>query len=133
MKRGMPLGLTLTTTLATAVLAGCGQDEPEWGEDQYAQSDTALCVNGAGERIDDDYCDDDRPYGGGTFIYLGRGGYLPYYGERPRAGSYTTTPAAGTVYARAPAASRMTRSAAISRGGFGSRARSAGGSWSSRS
>ena len=136
MTRAKTINLTLTTALAATFLAGCGQGEAEWGdgEDVYADRDTAICVNREGERIDDDYCED-RRYGGGfaTFIYLGRGGYIPYYGERARPGSYYTSPVAGANYARAPRAANMTRSAAASRGGFGSRARSNGGMWSGRS
>jgi hypothetical protein len=137
MSRTKTINLTLTTALAATFLAGCGQREAEWGDDpgNYADSDTAICVNEDGQRIDDDACDDDRRYGGGfaTFIYLGRGGYIPYYGERARPGTYSTTPRVGTVYGRAPAAANMTRSAAVSRGGFGSSARSSGGRMSGRS
>lgn len=136
MSRAKTINLSLTTALAATFLAGCGQREPEWGDDldNYADSDTAICVDGDGQRVDDDYCDDDRRYGGGFgFIYLGRGGYIPYYGERARLGSYSTTPRVGTVYGRAPAVANMTRSAAVSRGGFGSSARSSGGWTSGRS
>lgn len=138
MSRTKTINLSLTTALASAFLAGCGQSqsEAEWGdgEDVYASGDTAICVDAQGERIDDDYCEDDNPrYGGGAFIYLGRGGYIPYYGERVRPGTYSTSPRAGAVYGRAPTAANMTRSAAVSRGGFGSSARSTGGSWSGRS
>ena len=137
MSRAKTINLSLTTALAATFLAGCGQREPQWGDDldNYARSDTAICVDGDGQRIDDDACGDNRRYGGGfgTFIYLGRGGYIPYYGERARPGTYSATPRVGTVYGRAPAAANMTRSAAVSRGGFGSSARSGGGRLSGRS
>ncbi len=129
--------LTLTAALATALLGACGQepDGADWDDNgnAFAQGDVAVCVDEQGQRIDDDYCDDDRGYGGGSFIYIGRGGYIPYHGERARAGSYSTTPKAGTAYRRPPSATNMTRSAAISRGGFGSSARSSGGYSSARS
>lgn len=134
MSRAKVINLSVTAALASALLGGCAQERAaEWGDegDLYADGDTAICVDGAGERIDDDYCDDDSTYrGGGSFIYLGRGGYIPYYGERPRPGTYSRTPRVGAVYGRAPAVANMTRSAAVSRGGFGSSARSGGG-WSS--
>ena len=137
MSRAKTINLTFTTALAATFLAACGQREAQWGDDldNYADSDTAICVDEDGQRIDDRNCSGDRRYGGGfgTFIYLGRGGYLPYYGERARPGSYSTTPRVGTVYGRAPAAANMTRSAAVSRGGFGSSARSGGNYRSSRS
>lgn len=123
--------LTITTALATAFLGGCAQDpgEADWDDsgNAFARRDVAVCVNQQGERIDDDYCDDNHGYhSGGHFIYVGRGGYIPYHGERARAGSYATAPRSGTQYYFAPGDTNMTRSAAISRGGFGSRARSSG-------
>lgn len=130
--------LAITTALATAFLGGCAQDpsEPDWDDNgnAFARRDVALCVNQQGERIDDDYCDDNHGYhSGGHFIYVGRGGYIPYHGERARSGSYTTVPRSGARYFFAHADTNMTRSAAISRGGFGSRARSSGSFFSGRS
>ncbi len=122
--------LGMTSTMAAAILAlpSCEDPEPTW---QTAQTDTAICVNREGERVDDDNCSNDR---GGSglgnaflFYYLGRGSAIPYYGSRiydPRYrtyGSYSRQP--GVTYARAPASTRI-----ASRGGFGSSARSYGGS-----
>lgn len=130
--------LTITTALASALLGGCAQDpsEPDWDDNgnAFARRDTAVCVNPQGERIDDDYCDNDHRYhGGGSYIYVGRGGYIPYHGERARAGTYATVPQTGAKYFTAPADTNMTRSAAISRGGFGSSGRSNGSFFSGRS
>jgi hypothetical protein len=127
--------LTITTALASAILGACAQDPEgaDWDDNgsAYARGDVAVCVDDQGQRIDDDYCDNGR--GGGSFIYLGRGSYIPYHGERARAGTYSTAPRPGAAYLPPPAATNMTRSAAISRGGFGSSARSSGGYSSARS
>jgi hypothetical protein len=123
--------LTITTALATALLGGCAQDpsEPDWDDNgnAYARRDVAVCVDQQGQRIDDDHCSDDRRHhSGGSFIYLGRGGYIPYHGERARPGTYSTVPRAGATYSPAHNSTNMTRSAAVARGGFGSSARSSG-------
>jgi uncharacterized protein YgiB involved in biofilm formation len=130
--------LTITSALASAFLGACAQDNEgaDWEDNSsgYSRSDIAVCVDGQGHRIDDDYCDDDRDHHhGGSFIYLARGSYIPYHGERAWAGTYSNTPRPGTTYLRPPASTNMTRSAAISRGGFGSSARSSGGYSSARS
>jgi hypothetical protein len=130
--------LTITTALASAILSGCGQDPDgaDWDDhgNAYARGDVAVCVDEERGRIDDDYCDDDRNYhSGGSFIYIGRGGYIPYHGERARLGTYSITARPGTEFLRPPAATNMSRSTAISRGGFGSSARSSGSYSSSRS
>jgi len=95
---------------------------PDW----TSERDTAICVDGSGRRIADQSCG--RGGSGGHvahWFYLGRGARVPYYGEAPTGGSYSATP--GRFYTAAPAGSSMTRSAAISRGGFGSIARGFGG------
>lgn len=126
--------LTMTTAMAAALIAlpSCASND-DWDEGVVADRDTAICVDGEGRRVDDDLCDDDRNGVGGAFLwyYLGRGSVLPYYGDSIHhrrfagRGSYNFTP--GVRYYDAPAATRMTRSQAVSRGGLGSSARSFGG------
>jgi hypothetical protein len=128
--------LTMTTAMAAALIAlpACSSTGNGWEEEVVADADTAICVNEAGERVDDDLCDDDfgsrRSYGFAHY-YIGRGRPLPYYGDSIQhrrfagAGSFNMDPT--RTYGRAPAATRMTRSAAVSRGGLGSSGRSFGG------
>lgn len=125
--------LNMTTAMAAALLTlpACSSTNG-WDEDVVADTDTAICVNGAGERVDDDLCGDDgyRRSGFASY-YIGRGRAVPYYGDSIHhrryagSGSYAMDPTRS--YARAPAATRMTRSAAVSRGGLGSSGRSFGG------
>lgn len=122
--------LFLTSAMA-ATLSGCSSGG-DWDGNVYSRSDTAVCVDQNGYRVADSYCSSRSAYvGGGRWFYVNRGGRLPYHGDRiddPKhrfAGSYE--PKAGTSYARAPAEANMTRSAAVSRGGFGSSSRSFGG------
>ena len=128
--------LTMTTAMAAALLAlpACSSNDG-WDGDVVADQDTALCVNQQGERVDDDLCDDDRRSGSGMssaflWYYIGRNAAVPYYGDsihdrRFRGhGSFNRAP--GVNYGRAPASTRMTRSAAVSRGGLGSSGRSYG-------
>jgi hypothetical protein len=125
--------LTMTTAMAAALLAipACSSSDG-WDQQTYADRDTVVCVNQAGERVDDDLCDR-RGYGYGGFshYYFRRGAPLPYYGDSVHdrrfagAGSFGAEP--GTRYAQAPVGTRMTRSAAISRGGLGSSGRFFGG------
>lgn len=126
--------LTMTSAMAAALLAlpACSTSDDEWNEDVYADSDTAICVDAEGERVDNDLCDDDgyrRSYGYSHYYFGGRS-RIPYYGEsvhdRRYAGQGSFTPAAGVRYAPPPAASRMTRSQAVSRGGLGSSGRGFG-------
>lgn len=140
--------LTITTAMAAALLAlpGCSSRD-EWNEDIYAERDTQVCVDQQGERVDDDLCTSGAQssygssggyHGGGgsnafLWYYLGRQSAVPYYGESvrdPRFASGSYVPMAGAVYDRAPVASRMTRSQAVSRGGLGSSSRRFGGGWS---
>lgn len=121
-----PKQLHMTSAMAAAILAlpSCEEPAPTW---ETAQTDTAICVDQSGERVDDDRCDRSPRSGSGVgsaflWYYLGRGSAIPYYGDRIgdrryRAyGSYA--PRVGAVYARAPASTRI-----ASRGGFGSSAR----------
>ena len=119
----MKIDLKITTALATALMAGgCGNSAPDWRSD----GNTAICVDRSGRRIADQSCGRGGGSGGGShWFYMGRGARVPYYGEAPAAGSYSASP--GTRYSTAPAGSAMTRSSAISRGGFGSIGRSFGG------
>jgi hypothetical protein len=126
--------LTMTTAMATLLLGlpvACSSGN-DWDDDVIADRDTAVCVNQEGERVDDDYCDDDR--GGGVsnaflWYYIGRNSAVPYYGDSIRHSRYKGSykPAPGVSYGKAPASTRMTRSTAVSRGGLGSSSRSYGG------
>jgi hypothetical protein len=122
--------LRLTTAIAAALLAGGCHQEPDngWTTDR----DTAICTDQQGTRVADQNCQQQRQAAGGhvasspfLWYFLGRNSAVPYYGERATGGSFTR--AAGRSYFRAPSGSAMTRSAAISRGGFGASARSFGG------
>lgn len=127
--------LTLTSAMATTLLAlpACSSND-EWDDQTYASSDTAVCVDQSGNRVPDEQCDSGRShvYGGyHSWYYFGRSAPIPYYGESVRDPRYaahaSNTPRAGTTYAKAPASSNMTRSAAVSRGGMGSSGHSYGG------
>ncbi|PJI87444.1 hypothetical protein DAH66_05090 [Sphingomonas koreensis] len=132
--------LTVTTAMAATLLAlpGCSGGD-DWNEDVYASGDTAICVDQEGKRVDDDRCGERNYYSGGggggsnafLWYYLGRSSAVPYYGDSIRdkryAGYGSYQPRPGANYGPAPASTRMTRSAAVSRGGFGSSGRSFGG------
>lgn len=125
----MDNGLRITTAIAAAMMASaCGQQQRSW-DDNYAQRDTAVCVDKQGRRVPDQQCS--RGGGGGgssafLWYYLGRSSALPYYGEAARGGSYSRAP--GATYFHAPSSMASTRATAISRGGFGSTARASVGS-----
>ncbi|WP_294236173.1 hypothetical protein [uncultured Sphingomonas sp.] len=117
----MALNLKWTTAMAAALLAsGCNRAKADdnWTADQ----DTAICTDAQGKRLPDDRCRQTRVGGGGGafWYFLGRGRAIPFYGERATGGSFRAAP--GARYAAAPSGSAMTRSAAVSRGGFGSSA-----------
>jgi len=131
--------LTMTTAMAAALVAlpACSSNDG-WNEDVVAASDTAVCVDKQGSRVDDDLCDDDRPRSGGSsaflWYYIGRNSAVPYYGDsihdsryarQGRRGSFVPQP--GVNYSRAPTTTKMTRSQAVSRGGLGSSSRRFGG------
>lgn len=125
--------LRITAGVAAALLASaCGRSDNGW----TASDNTAICTDRDGHRVADANCQRSGGGGGGgmgtafLWYYLGRHSAIPYYGETVRGGSFARAP--GMAYARAPSGSAMTRSAAISRGGFGSSARSFGGGSSSR-
>lgn len=118
--------LVFTTALASTLLsAGCSRQDAN----QYADRDTAVCVDKQGNRVPDDRCSGGY-HGSGLsnaflWYYLGRSSAVPYYGDRVSGGSFTRTP--GATYFHAPSTTSITRSVAISRGGFGSSAHSFGG------
>lgn len=134
--------LTMTTAMAAALLAlpACSSGD-DWNDDVVADSDTAVCVDKDGVRVDDSQCAPQRTVtnnyhsGGGMgnaflWYYIGRNSAVPYYGDSVReprfsGGSYKAQP--NTHYNAAPASSRMTRSAAVSRGGMGSSGHGYGG------
>ncbi len=132
--------LSMTTAMAAALLSlpGCSSND-EWNEDVVADRDTAICVDKEGKRVDDGQCRQrNAVHQGGSGVgtaflwyYLGRNSAVPYYGDsirNPRyAGLGSYQPRSGVNYAAAPAASRMTRSSAVSRGGLGSSGRRFGG------
>ena len=120
--------LIFTTALASSLtLSACGQPSYQ----QTADQDTAVCVDREGNRVPDDRCNSNAGYHGGgvsnafLWYYLGRSSAIPYYGERVGGGSFVRP--AGASYFHAPSSTSMSRSVAISRGGFGSSAHSFGG------
>lgn len=132
--------LAMTTAMAAALLAlpGCSK-EPGW-EDVVADNDTAVCVDKEGKRVEDAQCmrqaaaSTSGGHGGGSnaflWYYLGRNSRVPFYGDSVRdprysGGSYNQR--VGGNYMLAPSDANMTRSAAVSRGGMGSRGRYFGG------
>ncbi len=123
----MAFDLKWTTALAAALLtSGCNRNTVDDG--WTTETDTAICTDAQGKRLPDDRCRQHRVGGGGGafWYFLGRGRTIPFYGERARGGSFRAV--GGTRYQTAPTGTAMTRSAAISRGGFGSSARYFGGS-----
>lgn len=133
-KRGTKTQLMLTGAMAATLssLGACSSREDDWDANVHAVTDTEVCIDDAGYRVSDWQCDDGhRAYGGGGWYYIRRNSALPYYGDSVTDGKHgivgSRQPVMGTAYARAPSSTNMTRSAAISRGGFGSSGRSFGG------
>ncbi len=121
----------LTATCATALaLSACGApaSSNSWDDDSYSNRDTAVCTDKKGKRVPDRYCQRSSSGFSSAFMwyYIGANSRMPYYGDTVRGGSYKAKP--GTKYFYAPKATTMTRaaarSAAISRGGMGSSAKS---------
>lgn len=131
MKKQLVLTSAMAATLSA--LPGCSSN-PDWEANTWADQDTAICVDQAGNRIDDDYCDDRSGrsgyYGGSRWYYINRGSAIPYYGDSINDKRYgfsgSDRPKAGTTYAKAPTTTAVTRSTAVSRGGFGSSSSSYG-------
>ncbi|MFY7837926.1 MAG: hypothetical protein ACOVQ0_16760 [Novosphingobium sp.] len=128
--------LVLTTAMA-ATLAGCSGGGNDWDDGVVADRDTAVCVDQEGRRIPDQNCRSTRTGGVGSsffWYYVGRGSRVPYMGDPVRDPSYgykgSYFPTKGVTYADAPAAANMVRSKPVSRGGFGSKGKFFGGSWS---
>jgi hypothetical protein len=127
-----PLALTSAMAATLTALSGCSSND-DWNTDVVADRDTRVCVDQNGYRVDDDYCDTRYTgyRGGSGWYYIGRGARIPYYGDIARDTRLgfvgRTTPKPGVNYVDAPLETRMTRSAALSRGGFGSSGRSFGG------
>jgi hypothetical protein len=120
------------TSAAAMAIAACGPNpnynNSDWddGMSYYADRDTAVCVDKrTNKRLPDDAC----RRNGGSWYYIGRNSHIPYYNEPVRGGSYSRP--AGTRVYYAPKSTAVTKSAAISRGGFGSSYRSSGFSASS--
>lgn len=130
MKKQLGMTAALSATLLGAHACSSNDD---WNEDVYAERDTYVCVSGDGTRVDDDLCDDDSYVHGSSYrpYYYGARSRLPYYGETIYDSRYRNTGSfvarTDTAYDRAPVATRMTRSQAVSRGGLGSYGRSYGG------
>lgn len=127
--------ILLTSAMAATLtaLSGCSTGD-DWDGNVYAENDLGVCVDQNGYRVDDDYCDSNSSrYRGGHYgwFYVNRGSRVPYYGDsihdKRHAFAGSTRPDPGKVYAKAPASANMTRSTAVSRGGFGSSSRSYGG------
>lgn len=129
------LGMTTAMAAALVALPACSSNNG-WNEDTIADRDTAICVNQAGERVDDDQCNNHRGGGSGVssaflWYYLGRSSAIPFYGDsihhsRYRGGG-SYQPRSGVSYGRAPVTTNVMRSQAVSRGGLGSSSRSFGG------
>jgi hypothetical protein len=112
------LSATVAAAMA-ATLAGCNRS-PYYGNGYYAGQNTSICTNQFHQRVPDYECN--GSYGNAfVWYYLGRSSVVPYYGQTVFGGGYTRT--AGATYFHAPVAANVTRSVAVSRGGFGSSAR----------
>ncbi|PKB25091.1 hypothetical protein B0I00_0272 [Novosphingobium kunmingense] len=131
MSRRLLLTPAMAATLAS--LSGCSSGGDDWDDGVVADRNTRICVNEAGERIEDFQCDTTSGrYIGGTssrWYYLNRRSRVPYYGDAISRSGVSGSPVAapGESYAAAPERANVTRSAAVKRGGFGSLGRSFGG------
>lgn len=126
--RRAPLVLTSAMAATLSALSGCTTQRSSdgWDDNYTATSDTEVCVDERGYRVSDWQCEDrSRSSFTGGWYYLRRGSALPYYGDsvfdRRLHVNGSRQPIMGTYYSRAPEGANMTRSAAVSRGGFGSR------------
>ena len=132
--RGKRAPLVLTSAMAATLggLSGCSEPVDPWEANAIAAQDTAVCVDSQGYRVADYSCDNGSSVSGtrSSWYYVRRGSAVPYYGDSlydsRLAVRGSTVPEAGRTYTRAPATANMTRSAAVSRGGFGSSGRGFG-------
>ena len=70
--------LSFATSVAAALsISGCGP-----------RAQSRVCTDGAGFRIDDQYCRSGRTGGGGAYWYYGGTGASARYGERVSGGSH---------------------------------------------
>lgn len=118
------IALTITTALAALLLASCGQQDDDW----TTHRDTAVCTDRFGNRVVDDNCQTRYAGNGGSgfaWYYLSGGRSIAPYGSRVSGGSFTRT--SDATYFHAPPRTMVTRSQAISRGGFGESAHAFGG------
>lgn len=129
MKKQLVLTSAMAATLSS--LAGCSSGD-DWDGNVIADNDTRVCVDQNGQRIEDSRCNNRSTYRSGHsggWYYIARRSPVPYYGDsvsdKRFVGSATADPFKS--YASAPSATNLTRSAAVSRGGFGSSSRSFGG------
>lgn len=119
----------------TAVLLASACSPTPNGNDWQTDRDTRVCRDNRGKRVDDSQCRGGARTGGAgsafMWYYLGRGSYVPPVGSTfasDARGSYA--PRAGATYYTA---TKAAPASAVTRGGFGSSARSSGGSFSSGS
>jgi hypothetical protein len=144
-RKSASVTLGVTSLLAVALTAACGNDAPDDGApDDGAAEYGAVCVDQqTQERLDDDYCDDDNHYHSGGGWYFIRGG-RPYPAKgkvvsggsfaRPGGGSsvkYGGWPAQGGSLAQPggvtqPGGKAATGSDTVSRGGFGGKSGGSG-------
>ena len=120
--------LAITAAVSAALIAsGCGQRQPRYDDSWQADDDVAICTDRSGNRVDDDYCDDDDYRGMGYVpFFIHRGGHVPGYGHKvnKRYGSWKARP--GVRYssygqrASYKSSSSYRSSSTVSRGGFGS-------------
>jgi len=118
--------LSLTVAVA-ASMSACGpaSNNYDWddGYTQYADRDTAVCVDKrTNKRLPDRECDRRSGGSGAMWYYLGRNSAIPYHGDRVGGGTYVRP--SGTSFYKAPSTTSISRSSAVSRGGFGSTGRS---------
>lgn len=127
--------ILLTSAMAATLIAlpGCSSGN-DWDDGVVVDRDTRFCVDQNGYRVEDYRCNSSGRtgfHGGHGWYYVRSGSRLPYYGgsiSDPKLGlKGSNTPEAGKAYGASPAHANMTRSAAVSRGGFGSSSRSFGG------
>lgn len=131
MSRRLFLTPAMAATLAS--ISGCSSGGDDWDDGVVADRDTRICINEAGERIEDFQCDtrSGRYISGSSsrWYYLNRSSRIPYYGGSVYRSGVTgaSSAAPGAVYDAAPERANVTRSAAVKRGGFGSSGRFFGG------